>query len=153
MPGIGESAPAFATLESDGNTVTLAQFLGKTVVLYFYPRDNTPGCTKEACGFRDHWATLQALGVVVLGVSTDGLKSHQKFRDKFNLPFPLLSDPDAVLAQAYGVWGEKKFMGKTSIGIKRTTFVIDPTGMIQQVFTKVATETHALDILKVLEAG
>jgi len=148
---LGDPAPAFSALTDRDETVTLAGLQGKTVVLYFYPRDNTPGCTKEACGFRDRWGELQQRGIVVLGVSTDSVKSHQKFRDKFQLPFPLLSDPEAIIAQAYGVWGEKKFMGKTFLGITRTTFIIDGAGKISHIFAKVKPETHAADILAVLQ--
>jgi len=148
---LGDPAPAFSALTDRDETVTLAGLQGKTVVLYFYPRDNTPGCTKEACGFRDQWGELQQRGIVVLGVSTDSVKSHQKFRDKFQLPFPLLSDPEAIIAQAYGVWGEKKFMGKTFLGITRTTFIIDGAGKISHIFAKVKPETHAADILAVLQ--
>ncbi|WP_218081350.1 thioredoxin-dependent thiol peroxidase [Anthocerotibacter panamensis] len=151
VQAVGEQAPDFNAVDSDGVTHALHQYRGKTVVLYFYPRDNTPGCTKEACSFRDEWAKLKALDVVVLGVSKDSQKSHQKFRDKFALPFPLLSDPEAQVAQQYGVWGEKKFMGKTFIGMHRMTFVIDPEGKISHVFTKVNTDTHATDILKILQ--
>ncbi|WP_287130071.1 thioredoxin-dependent thiol peroxidase [Candidatus Cyanaurora vandensis] len=150
---LGGPAPLFDCPDAEGNPVSLTQLRGKTVVLYFYPRDNTPGCTKEACGFRDYWVELQQSGVVVLGVSTDSQTSHQKFRDKFNLPFVLLSDPEAQLAQAYGVWGEKQFMGKTFLGVKRTTFIIDPAGQVSHIFTKVNTNTHALDILNVLRAA
>jgi thioredoxin-dependent peroxiredoxin len=147
---VGDAAPDFTVPDGDGNAVSLSQFHGKTVVLYFYPRDNTPGCTKEACGFRDNWAALQERGVVVLGVSTDTQASHRKFTTKFTLPFPLLSDENKELSQLYGVWGEKKFMGKTFLGIKRSTFVIAPDGTIQHIFTKVNTDTHATDILKLL---
>ncbi len=148
---IGDLAPDFTLLDSDGNTVTWAQFQEKTVVVYFYPRDNTPGCTKEACSFRDAWSELQTRGIVVLGVSTDSQKSHLKFRDKFKLPFTLISDPDHSLAESYGVWGEKKFMGKTFMGINRKTFIVNPEGQIEYVFDKVNTDTHALDVLKVLQ--
>lgn len=148
MPlNIGDPAPSFKALTTIGEEISLANLLGKKVVLYFYPKDDTPGCTKEACGFRDQWAHYQAKGIVVLGVSKDSVASHQKFTQKYALPFPLLSDPDAVMAEAYGVWGEKKFMGKTYLGVNRTTFLIDENGKIAHIWSKVKTATHAEDVL------
>lgn len=147
---VGDQAPDFTLPSSDGSPVSLSQFRGQTVVLYFYPRDNTPGCTTEACGFRDHFAAYQGIPAVIVGISTDSVACHRKFRDKYQLPFLLLADEDAAVSTAYGVYGPKKFMGKEYLGIQRTTFVIDPQGKIQQIFTKVKVATHAEDILKQL---
>jgi thioredoxin-dependent peroxiredoxin len=147
---IGDPAPSFKALTTTGEEISLDNLLGKKVVLYFYPKDDTPGCTKEACGFRDQWAHYQEHGLVVLGVSKDSVASHQKFTKKYTLPFPLLSDPDAVIAEAYGVWGEKKFMGKTYLGVNRTTFLIDEKGKIAHIWSKVKTDTHASDVLSIV---
>jgi len=147
---VGDPAPPFEVLDTDGNTVRLADLRGKRVVLYFYPRDNTPGCTTEACAFRDAYARFREADVVVLGVSTDDVRSHQKFTQKYALPFPLLADTDAAIAKAYGVWGEKKFMGRTSMGVKRMTFVIDGEAKISHVFVKVKPETHTAEVLSAL---
>ena len=125
----------------------LSDLKGRRVVLYFYPRGNTPGCTKEACGFRDAYSDYQAQDVVVLGISTDDAKSHAKFTTKYELPFPLLCDADAVVAQAYGSYGLKKFMGKEFMGVYRHTFVIDPDGTIERIYRKVKPESHATEIL------
>lgn len=144
----GDIAPDFSLPDANGNVVRLADLRGKRVVLYFYPRDNTPGCTKEACGFRDAYADYQAQDVVVLGISTDDAKSHNKFAQKFQLPFPLLCDVDAKVATAYESYGLKKFMGKEFMGIHRTTFVIDAEGRIEKVYRKVKPESHATQILK-----
>lgn len=144
---VGDLAPDFSILDGDGNRITLADLRGKTVVLYFYPRDNTPGCTKEACGFRDRYADFQANNIVILGVSTDDAKKHTKFTQKYDLPFPLLCDTDAELSTAYGVYGLKKFMGKEFMGINRTTFVIDPNGQIAKIYRKVKAEPHPADVL------
>lgn len=144
---VGDRAPDFSILDSDGNQITLTGLRGKTVVLYFYPRDNTPGCTKEACGFRDRYADFQANNIVILGVSTDDAKKHTKFTQKYDLPFPLLCDTDAELSTAYGVYGLKKFMGKEFMGINRTTFVIDPNGQIAKIYRKVKAEPHPADVL------
>jgi peroxiredoxin Q/BCP len=143
---VGDRAPDFTLPDTQGNAVTLSQLRGQTVVLYFYPRDNTPGCTKEACSFRDEYARYRDADTVVLGISTDSVKSHQKFTDKYQLPFPLLADEDASVATAYGVYGLKKFMGKEYMGITRTTFVIDPEGTISQIYRKVKVASHATDI-------
>ena len=146
----GSLAPDF-TLENDkGEQVTLSQFRGKEVVLYFYPKDNTSGCTKEACGFRDNHGALLAKGVVVLGVSPDSVKSHQGFKLKFSLPFHLLSDPEHQVAELYGAWGEKKNYGRTYFGILRTTYVIDKEGNIIRVFEKVKPAGHDAEVLAVL---
>ena len=144
----GEPAPDFTLSDAEGNCVSLSQWQGKRVVLFFYPRDNTPGCTQEACSFRDNFAQYQELGIVVLGISTDSATSHQKFIRKWELPFPLLVDENAVVSTAYGVYGLKKFMGKEYQGITRTTFVIDPEGRIEQVITKVKVASHGSDLLK-----
>lgn len=146
----GAEAPDF-TLESDsGDTVSLAQLRGKPVVLYFYPRDDTPGCTTEACEFRDAWADVQRTGAVVLGVSPDTARSHQKFKSKFRLPFPLLADPDHRVAERYGAWGERSMYGRKFQGILRTTFVIGPDGRIRRVFERVKPKGHAAEVLESL---
>lgn len=143
----GDLAPDFTLPDANGNLVSLAEFRGKRVVLYFYPRDNTPGCTKEACGFRDAYPDYEAEDVVVLGISTDDAKSHTKFIQKFNLPFSLLSDADAQVATAYDSYGLKKFMGKEYMGVIRNTFIISPDGKIEKIYLKVKPEQHAADIL------
>lgn len=143
----GDIAPDFSLPDADGNVVKLSDLRGKRVVLYFYPRDNTPGCTKEACGFRDAYADYQANDVVVLGISTDDAKSHTKFITKFGLPFPLLSDEGGKVATAYDSYGLKKFMGKEYMGISRNTVVIDPDGKIEKIYLKVKPDNHAADIL------
>ncbi|WP_416675505.1 thioredoxin-dependent thiol peroxidase [Egbenema bharatensis] len=143
----GDPAPHFSLPDMEGTVVNLADFRGQWVVLYFYPRDNTPGCTKEACGFRDAYADYRSQGVVVLGVSTDDAKSHTKFANKFNLPFPLLSDAEGQVAASYGSYGLKKFMGKEYMGITRNTFVIDPDGKIAKIYLKVKPEPHAAELL------
>src|SRR5688500_10872374 len=146
----GAEAPEF-TLESDsGDTVSLAQLRGKPVVLYFYPRDDTPGCTTEACEFRDAWADVKHTGAVVLGVSPDTAASHKKFKSKFKLPFPLLADPDHKVAERYGAWGERSMYGRKFQGILRTTFVIGPDGRITKVFERVKPKGHAAQVLEAL---
>lgn len=150
---IGDPAPNFSLPDASGNLVNLANFRGKRVVLYFYPRDNTPGCTKEACAFRDAHATYQDKDVVVLGVSTDDAKSHNKFATKYNLPFPLLIDEGGAVASSYESYGPKKFMGKEYVGISRSTFVIGPDGTLEKIYRKVKPETHADEILADLEAS
>ena len=143
-------APDF-TLESDqGGPVSLSDFRGKKVVLYFYPKDNTPGCTKEACSFRDENAAISMKGAVVIGISPDSVASHAKFRDKFDLPFYLLSDPDKKVASMYGAWAEKVVCGKPSVGMTRSTFVIDEEGKIIKVFPKVKVDGHVQEVLAVL---
>lgn len=144
----GDRAPDFTLPDGEGQLVQLSDFRGKWVVLYFYPRDNTPGCTKEACGFRDTHSNYESSNVVVLGVSTDDAKSHTKFSTKFSLPFPLLSDHDGEVGTAYGSYGLKKFMGKEYMGISRNTFVINPEGMIEKIYLKVKPENHAAEILQ-----
>lgn len=143
----GDPAPDFSLPDGDGNLVTLSDLQGKRVVLYFYPRDNTPGCTKEACGFRDRYSDFQNQDIVVLGVSTDDAKSHGKFTTKFQLPFPLLSDADGTVAATYDSYGLKKFMGKEYMGISRNTFVIGPDGRIEKIYKKVKPDAHAAEIL------
>ena len=144
----GTTAPAFKTTDADGETVSLKELKGQKVVLYFYPKDDTPGCTKEACSFRDAWAKFKKRGITVLGVSPDSEASHKKFETKYNLPFTLLADKDHAIADAYGVWGEKKFMGRTYMGVLRTTFLIDEKGKIKKVFEKVKPEDHANEVLE-----
>ncbi|NLS78045.1 MAG: thioredoxin-dependent thiol peroxidase [Chloroflexi bacterium] len=146
----GTVAPDFTLTDDQGDQVTLSSFRGKKVVLYFYPKDNTSGCTTEACGFRDSHAKILAKGAVVLGVSPDSIESHQGFKLKFALPFHLLSDPDHTVAELYGVWGEKKMYGNTYFGILRTTFIIDEQGKIAKVFEKVKPEGHDAEVLAAL---
>jgi peroxiredoxin Q/BCP len=146
----GDPAPGFA-LESDtGERVTLDQFRGRKVVLYFYPKDGTSGCTTEACEFRDHWQAVQASGAVVLGISPDSVVSHRRFKGQHRLPFPLLADPDHQVAETYGAWGEKRLSGRRYHGILRTTYVIDREGRIARVFTKVKPRGHASQVLAAL---
>ncbi len=146
----GDAAPAFTAQTHGGQTVSLADFAGQTVILYFYPRDDTPGCTKEGCGFRDAFADITEKGAVVLGVSADSVKSHAKFLQKFRLPFTLLADEDKRLVEAYGVWGEKSFLGRRYQGIHRVTFLIGGDGRIQKIWAKVKPETHAAEVLAAL---
>lgn len=151
LPVIGKPAPDFSLPSTSGQTVTLRQFKGKnTVVLYFYPNDETPGCTKEACGFRDMAAQFAAVGAVILGVSTDDMESHTRFQTKQRLPFELLSDPDAATCKGYGVWKLKNLYGKKFLGIERTTFVIDKTGRIAQIYPKVKVDGHVAEVLAFL---
>ena len=147
MLAIGARAPAFTLPSDDGRRVALKEFRGKTVVLYFYPKDDTTGCTTEACGFRDSWRAVEAAGAVVLGVSPDGPASHQKFRKKYELPFTLLADEDHAVAEAYGAWGEKSMYGRKYFGVLRTTYIIDPAGKIAHVFEKVKPRGHAAEVL------
>ena len=147
----GDKAPDFKVINELGEEMTLADFLGKKLVLYFYPKDSTPGCTAESCNLRDNYADLKTKGFEVLGVSADGEASHQKFIKKHELPFHLLADTQKEVLNAYGVWGPKQFMGRTFDGIHRTTFVIDENGMIERVFTKVKTKEHTEQILESYE--
>ena len=144
----GTTAPAFKTKDDNGEDVSLKDFKGQKVVLYFYPKDDTPGCTKEACSFRDAYSKFKKQGIKLLGVSPDSEASHQKFITKYKLPFTLLADRDHAIAEAYGVWGEKKFMGRTYMGVLRTTFLIDEKGKIKKVFEKVKPEDHAAEVLE-----
>ena len=146
----GDKAPNFSALTNGGGEVALGDFKGKSVILYFYPRDDTPGCTKEACAFRDHFAAFKKRGVVVLGVSVDPVKAHDKFVAKFQLPFPLLADEDKKIVNDYGVWGQKSFMGRKYDGIHRVTFLIGPDGKIQKIWPKVKPEEHAAEVLAAL---
>lgn len=148
----GKTAPDFALLDENGKPVRLSDFKGKKVVLYFYPKDDTPGCTKEACGFRDDYATYHENGIVILGISPDSPRSHAKFKAKYNLPFTLLSDPHKEVIQVYGVWGKKKFMGREYEGVLRTTYLIDGDGRIIKVFENVRPEGHSAEILSVFES-
>lgn len=143
----GDAAPEFSGVDQDGQPVSLKDYSGKKLVLYFYPKDDTPGCTAEACSLRDNYEQLQKAGYDVLGVSTDPVKSHKKFIDKYTLPFRLLSDTEKTTSEAFGVYGLKKFMGKEYMGINRTTFLIDEKGIITEVITKVDTKKHAEQIL------
>ena len=144
----GSTAPAFSTTDGEGRTVRLKDFRGQKVVLYFYPKDDTPGCTKEACSFRDAFADFKQSGINVLGISTDNEASHQKFARKYKLPFTLLTDTDHAIADAYDTYGEKKFMGRTYMGVKRTTFLIDEKGKIKKIFEKVKPDEHASEVLE-----
>ncbi len=144
----GDPAPDFAVPNEKGQTVRLADFKGKKLVLYFYPKDDTPGCTAQACSLRDNYQTFLSKGYAVLGVSPDSVKKHVKFQDKYSLPFSLLADEDHALSTAYGVWGEKKFMGRTYMGIHRTTFVIDENGKIERIIAKVDTGNHAEQVFE-----
>lgn len=146
----GTKAPAFQLMSDDGTKVKLSQFKGRPVVLYFYPKDDTPGCTKEACAFRDAQKKLLKTEAVVLGVSPDDVASHQKFRDKFSLNFPLLADPDHAVAEAYGAWREKNMYGKKSMGIQRSTYLIDRQGKIARVWKKVNVDGHDADVLEAI---
>ena len=146
----GVKAPDFTLNDKDGNAVTLSNFLGKKVVLYFYPKDNTPGCTRQACAFAAAYESFKRDDVVVIGVSKDSVASHQKFAEKYELPFVLLSDPDRVAIEGYGVWQEKKMCGKVSMGVVRTTFIIDENGVVEKVMEKVKPDTNAAEILECL---
>jgi len=151
MLEIGMKAPEFTLLDKEGNTVSLSDFIGKKVVLYFYPKDNTPGCTRQACAFAAAYEYFKANNVIVIGISKDSVASHMKFAQKHNLPFVLLSDPQLQAIQAYGVWQEKKNYGKVSMGVVRTSFIIDEQGNIESIMTKVKPDTNAADILKYIE--
>jgi len=143
----GGIAPEFSAATNGDSQVSLADFKGKNVILYFYPKDDTPGCTKEACAFRDHFAEFKRRGAVVLGVSTDPVKSHDRFVEKFKLPFTLLADEDKKIVTAYGVWGEKSFMGRKYLGTHRVTFLIGPDGRIKKIWPQVKLNEHAAEVL------
>jgi len=147
----GDKAPDFIGNDQNGNTISLSEFTGKTLILYFYPQDNTPTCTKEACNFRDNYQSLVDKGLAVIGVSFDTEKSHKKFIDKFQLPFPLIADPDKKIIEAYGVWGEKKLYGKVYMGTLRTTFIIDQHGMIKHIIQKVDSNNASAQVLELLK--
>ena len=146
----GTKAPDFELTADDGSTVKLSDLRGKPVVLYFYPKDDTPGCTAQACGIRDAWGEFQRAGAVVIGVSPDDEKSHVKFKEKYDLPFTLLADTDHATAEDYGVWKEKTYAGKTYMGVERSTFVIDPDGNVGRIFRKVKPDEHADQVLDAL---
>lgn len=148
---VGDQAPEFSSKDAFGNKVSLNDFKGNRVVLYFYPKDNTPGCTTQACNIRDNYAELTNRDIIVLGVSADSESSHQKFTNKFNLPFTLLSDEDKSLLNLYGVWGEKKFMGKVYDGIHRTTFLLDANHVIISIIEKPKNKAHSEEILEIFE--
>ena len=150
MLEVGMQAPDFTLFDKDGKAVSLSDFFGKKVVLYFYPKDNTPGCTRQACAFAGAYKQFEAMGVEVVGISKDSVASHVKFAEKYNLPFVLLSDPERVAIEAYGVWQEKKLYGKVSMGVVRTTFIIDEQGIIEKVMPKVKPDTNAAEILEAL---
>jgi len=143
----GSTAPAFKTTDGEGRSVSLKDFRGQKVVLYFYPKDDTPGCTREACSFRDAFRDFEKAGIKVLGISTDNEASHKKFAKKFDLPFTLLTDTDHAIADKYGTYGQKKFMGRTYLGVHRMTFLIDEKGKIKRVFAKVKPDDHAQEVL------
>ncbi len=153
MLEIGTKAPEFILPDKDGNAVSLTAFAGKKVVLYFYPKDNTPGCTRQACAFAGAYQEFKKINAVVIGISRDSVASHQKFAEKYGLPFILLSDPELTAIQAYGVWQEKKLYGKVSMGVVRSTFVIDENGMIEKVMPKVKPDTNAAEILAYLNTN
>ena len=147
MLKIGDKAPDFTLLDKDGKTVSLSDFLGKKVVLYFYPKDNTPGCTRQACAFASNYEEFIKRGVEVIGISKDSVASHVKFAEKYSLPFILLSDPDKIAIEKYGVWQEKKLYGKVSMGVVRMTFIIDENGLVQEIMPRVKPDTNAEEIL------
>ncbi|MBR6593772.1 MAG: thioredoxin-dependent thiol peroxidase [Clostridia bacterium] len=150
MLNVGSPAPDFTLTDSDGRSVSLSDFHGKRVVLYFYPKDNTPGCTRQACAFAAAYEGFKTKGVEVIGISKDSVASHRRFAEKYSLPFVLLSDPELQAIQAYGVWQEKRLYGKTSMGVVRTTFIIDENGIIQKIMPKVKPDTNAAEILSEL---
>ena len=147
----GTKAPNFTLNDKDGNMVSLSDFLGKKVVVYFYPKDNTPGCTRQACAFAAAYEGFQRADTVVIGISKDSVASHVKFAEKYDLPFILLSDPERIAIEGFGVWQEKKMCGKVSMGVVRTTFIIDENGIVEKVMEKVKPDTNAAEILEYLE--
>lgn len=143
----GTKAPVFEGVDQNGNTVSLSDFKGKKVILYFYPKDDTPGCTAQACNLRDNYSVLAQKGFQVVGISTDSVKSHKKFEDKYSLPFPLIADEEKKIVEQYAVWGEKKFLGKTYMGTNRTTFLIDENGTIRKIIRKPDTKNQTQQVL------
>jgi peroxiredoxin Q/BCP len=146
----GDKAPEFSVNTNGGGKISLADYKGRNVILYFYPKDDTPGCTKEACAFRDNFVDFKKAGAVVMGVSPDSVKSHDKFVEKFKLPFTLLADEDKKIVEAYGVWGEKSFMGRKYMGTNRVTFLIGPAGRIKKIWPEVRPDEHAQEVLAAL---
>ena len=151
MPEVGEKAPAFKGVTQNGDSVSLKDYAGQKLAIYFYPKDDTPGCTKQACNLRDNWNQLLDAGVAVVGVSADSVTSHEKFADKYDLPFPLIADEDHEILEAYGAWGQKNLYGRLFMGIKRTTFLIDESGTIVHVFKRPKTAAHSQEILEKFE--
>ena len=145
----GDKAPTFKSKDQNGNTVSLIDYIGKKVVLYFYPEDDTPTCTVEACNLRDNYSLLKKTGIVVIGVSPDDEKKHKKFEEKYKLPFTLIADPDKKIIEKYGVWGEKNMYGRKYMGLIRTTFLIDEKGLIKKIFKKPRSKVHSEEILKI----
>jgi len=152
MPSAGDPAPDFTAPTGSGESISLSDYRGQWVLLYFYPKDNTPGCTKQACNLRDNFGMLEQEGVAVIGVSGDDEASHERFSEKYDLPFPLVADPEHEILKRYGAWGEKNFYGKKSMGIKRTTFLIDPEGTVRHVFKRPKTGQHAEEVLEKRDA-
>jgi len=150
MLTVGTKAPDFTLIDEEGNNVSLADFLGKKIVLYFYPKDNTPGCTRQACAFASAYEEFKTNNIAVIGISKDSVSSHKKFAEKYSLPFVLLSDPELVAIKAYDVWQEKKMCGKVGMGVVRTTFIIDENGNIEKIMPKVKPDTNAMEILEYL---
>lgn len=148
---VGDKAPEINAIDHDGKSISLSEFLGFKVIIYFYPKDNTPGCTAEACNLRDNYKMLTDRGFKIIGISADSEESHKNFIEKFNLPFPLIPDIEKKIILDYKVWGEKKFMGKTYDGIHRITFIVDEKGYIEKIFTKVDTKNHTIQILKEMQ--
>lgn len=151
MPEVGKKAPDFKLSDQDGNKISLKDFKGKKVVLYFYPKDNTSGCTKEACNFRDDFPKFKKTDAVILGISPDSVSSHKKFAEKYNLPFTLLSDEGKEVVEEYGVWKEKSMYGKKYMGVERTTFIIDEEGKIKKIFNKVKVDGHNSEVIEALK--
>ncbi|HMB92870.1 MAG TPA: thioredoxin-dependent thiol peroxidase [Rhodothermales bacterium] len=152
MPTVGDTAPAFSGTTQNGETVSLSDFAGQRVALYFYPKDDTPGCTKQACNLRDHYQDLLDADVAVVGVSPDNTASHEQFAEKYDLPFPLIADPDHEILNAYGVWGERNLYGNRFMGVKRTTFLIDADGTIVHIFKRPKVSEHTAEVLAKFEA-
>lgn len=150
MLTVGTKAPDFTLIDKEGHNVSLSDFLGKKIVLYFYPKDNTPGCTRQACAFASAYEDFKTNNIAVIGISKDSVSSHKKFAEKYSLPFVLLSDPELVAIKAYDVWQEKKMCGKVGMGVVRTTFIIDENGNIEKIMPKVKPDTNAMEILEYL---